>query len=328
MPITSLTSDAEALTMTIVADFPVSPTRLWQAWADPRQLERFWGPPSWPATFTRHDLRVGGESHYFMAGPEGQTSHGYWRFLKVEAPTLFELEDGFADADGNPNFDLPGCTMRLQIEATATGSRFVITSTFPSADAMEQMLAMGMQEGIQAALSQMDDVLADLRDYSASFKAALEVIDETRLRITRVVRGSLQQVWRAYHEPALLQRWMLGPPGWTMPVCEVATAVGESYRYEWENPADGARFGFIGEVKESAAPHHEVTTQAPIGMDVTANVNEMRLIPRPGNRTCIDVTITCPSVEIRDILLSTNMVDGMESSYARLDDLLAEPPEA
>ena len=324
MPITSITSDADALTMTIVADFPVSTDRLWQAWADPRQLERFWGPPTWPATFTQHDLSVGGESHYYMAGPEGQTSHGYWRFTKVEAPTLFEVEDGFADADGNPNFDLPGCTMRLKIEATEAGSRFTTTSTFPSVDAMEQMMAMGMKEGIQAALGQMDDVLADLRDYSANMAAELELIGEDQARVSRVVRGSLTQVWRAHHEADLVRTWMLGPDGWTMPVCETATAVGETYRYEWESAADGTRFGFEGEVKESEAPHREVTSEAPIGMDVTPNINEMRLIPQPGNRTRIELTITYANSEVRAMILGTGMLDGMETSYARLDALFAE----
>ncbi len=77
MPITSITKDTEALTMTVVADFGVPVRRLWDAYADPRQLERFWGPPTWPATFSRHDMAVGGRSHYLMTGPDGDQSHGY-----------------------------------------------------------------------------------------------------------------------------------------------------------------------------------------------------------------------------------------------------------
>jgi uncharacterized protein YndB with AHSA1/START domain len=72
VPITSVTKDAAKLTLTVVAEFPVSQQRLWDAYADPRQLERFWGPPDFPATFTRHDMKVGGRSEYFMTGPEGQ----------------------------------------------------------------------------------------------------------------------------------------------------------------------------------------------------------------------------------------------------------------
>ena len=76
MPITSITKNPEALTMEVVADFPVRVERLWDAYADPRQLEKFWGPVEWPATFTRHDMFPGGRSEYAMTGPDGETSAG------------------------------------------------------------------------------------------------------------------------------------------------------------------------------------------------------------------------------------------------------------
>ena len=68
----------------MIGEYPVPVERLWQAYADPRQLERFWGPESWPATFTRHDMAVGGRSEYRMTGPDGSSSQGWWRFLQVE----------------------------------------------------------------------------------------------------------------------------------------------------------------------------------------------------------------------------------------------------
>ncbi len=66
MPVTSVESDTESLTMTLVADFPVGPERLWAVFTDPRQLERFWGPPGWPATFDAFDFRIGGQAKYHM----------------------------------------------------------------------------------------------------------------------------------------------------------------------------------------------------------------------------------------------------------------------
>jgi len=83
MPITSVTKDPAALSMTVVADFAVPVRRLWDAYADPRQLERFWGPPTYPARFTRHDMYPGGRSAYVMTGPDGDQSHAYWEFLSV-----------------------------------------------------------------------------------------------------------------------------------------------------------------------------------------------------------------------------------------------------
>ena len=96
MPITEVSSNAKALTLTIIADYPVPVTRLWDAYADPRQLERFWGPEQWPATFTRHDMAVGGRSQYFMTGPDGTVAGGWFRFLAVDPHKGFEVEDGFS----------------------------------------------------------------------------------------------------------------------------------------------------------------------------------------------------------------------------------------
>jgi uncharacterized protein YndB with AHSA1/START domain len=161
VPILSVSSNAKALSLTVVGEYPVPLDRLWAAWVDPRQLERFWGPPTWPATFTRHDMVPGGESRYHMTGPNGETAAGYWRFLSVEPGRSFEVEDGFCDAEGRPNHELPGCRLQARFEATAAGSRIVLLTRFPTVEAMEQLLGMGMMEGMQGALAQMDDVLAD-----------------------------------------------------------------------------------------------------------------------------------------------------------------------
>ncbi|MCA9570723.1 MAG: SRPBCC domain-containing protein [Myxococcales bacterium] len=159
MPITSVIPDAETLTLTVVGDYAVPVERLWAAWTDPRQLERFWGPPTWPATFTAFDLRVGGKAEYHMTGPEGQKSGGYWRFTEVHPGRGFTFVDGFCQPDGTPNDDLPGTIMEMEFESTPGGSRYVAVSRFPSIEAMEQLVAMGMIEGLKAAQAQLDGVL-------------------------------------------------------------------------------------------------------------------------------------------------------------------------
>ena len=119
MPVTSVASDANALTLTVVGDYPVPVERLWAAYADPRQLERFWGPDTWPATFTRHDMEVGGRSEYYMTGPDGSTPRGWWRFVAVEPVRRIEVEDGFAHDDGTPNDAMPSMRMVFTFEPTA-----------------------------------------------------------------------------------------------------------------------------------------------------------------------------------------------------------------
>jgi uncharacterized protein YndB with AHSA1/START domain len=159
MSVTSVEKDAESLTMTITAQFDAPVTRVWQVWEDPRQLERWWGPPTYPATVVGHDLTPGGSVTYFMTGPEGDKHHGWWRVSAVDAPRYLEFVDGFADADGNPNPNLPVTTTRVNLHAEPAGTRMQITTIFPTAQAMQELMAMGMDEGMAAAMGQLDGLL-------------------------------------------------------------------------------------------------------------------------------------------------------------------------
>ena len=323
MPITNVTSDPAALTVTVEGEYGVPVERLWEAYADARQLERFWGPETWPATFTRHDMWQGGWSQYYMTGPDGSRSYGWWRFLAVERPHRFEVEDGFADEEGRPNPSMPTMRMVFTFAETATGSRFTSVTYFPSIEAMEQLVAMGMMEGLRSALGQLENVLADLASFAATRSTEAHILNDRQVRITRVIRGSVDQVWRAHNERALLQRWLLGPDGWTMPVCDVASKVGETYRYEWEKADGSQRFGFEGELLELDSPYRAVTTERMIGTEGAEAVNEMTLTP-VGAGTLLTLVVTYPNAEVRDAALGSGMTLGMERSYQRLEEEVLE----
>lgn len=160
MSVIDVSKDTEALTMTVTAEFDVTAERAWQLWADPRQLERWWGPPTYPATVVEHDLTPGGGVSYYMTGPEGDTPHGWWKVLEVEPPRRLVVEDGFADQDGVPVETMPTMIMRLDIADRPGGVTMTIHTTFPSLEAMEQLVAMGMEEGIRLAIGQIDAILA------------------------------------------------------------------------------------------------------------------------------------------------------------------------
>lgn len=161
MSVTSVHKDPAALTMTVTAEYAAPIDRVWGLWADPRKLERWWGPPTYPATFVDHDLTPGGHVSYFMTGPEGDKPRGWWRILSVEAPHRLEFEDGFADDAGEPDPGMPTMIMRVTIDEPGTGvTRMVIETTFPSKESMEQLIEMGMEEGMSAAVGQIDDLLA------------------------------------------------------------------------------------------------------------------------------------------------------------------------
>lgn len=161
MTVVAVDKDPARLTMTLDAEFDASPDRVWQLWADPRQLERWWGPPTYPATVTAHDLRPGGRVEYHMTGPEGDQPRGYWQVVEAEPPHRLVFRDGFADADGRPNTDMPINDVRVSIRAVERGrTRMSIESVFPDAAAMEQLLAMGMEQGLTEAVGQIDAILA------------------------------------------------------------------------------------------------------------------------------------------------------------------------
>lgn len=320
MPIISIESDPQLLTLTAIGEYTVPLARLWQAWADPRQLERFWGPPCWPATFVEHDLRPGGRSRYFMTGPNGECARGIWVIDEVVTGSCVRYRDSFANDDWQADTAMPESKTELRFEETSTGSRFVAISTFASVEAMEQLIAMGMLEGMREAIGQLDALLDDLQAYVREMSTALEIVDDTHVAIRRVVRGTIDQVWRAHHDAELLRRWCYGPDGWSMVVCEVGTEVGAVWRYEWVGP-DEAQFGFTGEVLEIEAPRRSVTTERMVDTDGPGTQNTLTLTPRPGRTTLIENLIEYPSAEVRDMILATGMVDGMEMSYTRIDAL-------
>ncbi len=162
MTVTAVRKDPQNRTMVLEAEFEASPDRVWQLWADPRQLERWWGPPTYPATVTAHDLRAGGRVEYHMTGPEGDQPKGYWEVDEVEPPRRLVFRDGFANDDGTPNPAFPESTGRVSIEAIGGGrTRMTIESEFPTVEAMEQVLAMGMEEGLTQAVGQIDAILAE-----------------------------------------------------------------------------------------------------------------------------------------------------------------------
>jgi uncharacterized protein YndB with AHSA1/START domain len=102
MPLTNVSNDAAAKTVTLIAEFDAPVERVWQLYADPRQLEQWWNPPGFPLTITDHDLSVGGMVQAQLTTPDGRKVHAYWRITAVDAPRSMEWEDGFLDDNLEP----------------------------------------------------------------------------------------------------------------------------------------------------------------------------------------------------------------------------------
>jgi uncharacterized protein YndB with AHSA1/START domain/DNA-binding transcriptional ArsR family regulator len=286
MPITSVTSDAEALTLTVVGDYPVPVERLWEAYADPRQLERFWGPETWPATFTRHDMAAGRPLAVLHDRPGRQHVARLVALPGGGAGAPVRVEDGFAHEDGRPNEEMPTMRMVFTFEPTATGSRFTSVTYFPSLEAMEQLVEMGMLEGLRSALGQLDDVLADLASFAAD----------------RATGGADPGATRRSASPASSAGGGAGVA--RAPRARAAAAVAARARRLDDAGVRGrhggrrllplrvggggrlGRFGFEGELLESEPPHRAVTTERMIGMEGPGTVNEMTLTPVEATARC------------------------------------------
>ncbi len=160
MTVTRVDKDFDTLTLTLIAEVDSPVESVWELWADPRKLERWWGPPNCPATVEEHDLRPGGAVRYSMALPDGGTSRGWWRITSIDPPRSLAFTDGWSDADGTPNAELPTTTIRMVLTEQDGRTTMELFSTFGSREQMEQMVEMGMAEGIREAVGQMDALLA------------------------------------------------------------------------------------------------------------------------------------------------------------------------
>jgi uncharacterized protein YndB with AHSA1/START domain len=160
MPVTNVAHDLHSLTLTIEAEFAAPVDRIWQIYADPRQLEKIWGPPTYPATVVEHDFRPGGRVHYYMTGPEGDKHAGWWKITDVDEPNSFTFDDGFADLEFNPAPDMPVSHNVYTFTATQGGTKATYIATYESAEALQQVLDMGVVDGASQAINQIDALIA------------------------------------------------------------------------------------------------------------------------------------------------------------------------
>ena len=152
-------------------------------------------------------------------------------------------------------------------------------------------------------------------------KLIVTVPSDREIAMTRVFNAPRKLVFDAWTKPELVRRWLLGPPGWTMPVCEIDLKVGGAYRFEWLGQ-DGTRMGMGGVYREIVTPERIVNTQL---FDVDWTGGETLgtlLLTEQGGKTTLTNSVLYPSREARDAALRTRMAEGVEAGYARLDELL------
>ena len=152
---------------------------------------------------------------------------------------------------------------------------------------------------------------------------------DREVRVVRSFNAPRTLVWEAHTKPELMQRWLLGPPGWSMPVCEMDLRVGGAYRWRWRSDEDGKEFGFFGKFLEVSPParlvHEENYDPGDVGGPMSSEPAIITAIFEDANDvTTLTVTMRFASKEARDGAVASGMTDGMEMSYAKLDGLLAD----
>ena len=153
---------------------------------------------------------------------------------------------------------------------------------------------------------------------SGQLNAALPSARE--LRLTRHFRAPRQLVWDCHTQPVLIKRWLLGPPGWTMPVCEVDLQIGGRYRYEWHSDR-GLAMALSGVYREIEAPVRLGDTQMFDDNWTQGPADTTLVLFEEDGGTRLELTILYASEAARDIALATPMMDGMEAGYERLESL-------
>ncbi|MBK8838482.1 MAG: SRPBCC family protein [Hyphomonadaceae bacterium] len=161
-------------------------------------------------------------------------------------------------------------------------------------------------------------------------KAQVSLPSDTEVRVTRDFAAPRNLVWQAHTDPKLVKRWMLGPPGWSMPVCEMDVRPGGKYRWRWRSDENRAEFGFHGDFHEVDAPakmvHAEYYDPGDIGgaMDISHPAIIRTAFSEKSGVTSLEMVMRFASRDIRDAAVSTGMTDGMEMGYERLDQMFAE----
>jgi uncharacterized protein YndB with AHSA1/START domain len=150
---------------------------------------------------------------------------------------------------------------------------------------------------------------------------SVETPSDREVRVARIFNAPRHLVWDCHTKPELVRRWLLGPPGWSMPLCEIDLRIGGKYHFRWRNEGDGTEFGSNGIYREIEPPARIVTTERFDWAQGEA-LNTLMLTEQSG-KTALTLTMLFASKEARDGALATGMTDGMEASYQRLDQIAA-----
>jgi len=142
---------------------------------------------------------------------------------------------------------------------------------------------------------------------------------DREIALTREFNAPRQLVWDAHTKPELVKKWLLGPPGWSMPVCKIDLRVGGTYRFEWRNDADGTTMAMGGTYKEVKPIERIVQTEKFDDPWYEGEAVSTFTLREQGIKTILTTTVRYASKAVRDSVIKSGMTTGVEQSFDRLE---------
>jgi uncharacterized protein YndB with AHSA1/START domain len=153
-------------------------------------------------------------------------------------------------------------------------------------------------------------------------KLELTTPSDREIVMARVFAKPRKRVFEAFTKPEHLQRWLLGPDGWTMPICEVDLRAGGAFRYVWRNAANGREFGLLGTYRELVPPERIVHVERFDDPTMPGDAQVTTTFVERGSTTTVTMTILYESKDVRDMALESGMDRGVSASFDRLARIL------
>lgn len=302
---------------------------VWEAWADPAQVARWWGPRGFTTTTEKREFRPGGVWLHVMRGPDGTEYPNHSVFEEIVRPSRIVYSHG-GEKKGGPSVRFRSTWTFDEVEGGKT--RVTLHGVFPTAAEFERVVReFNAVEGGKQTLERFGEELEKIK--------AAGTTAEPRFIIVRTFDAPRERVWRAWTEPKQMARWW-GPKIFTTPVCEMDVRPGGAYRVVMRGP-DGVDYPLTGNFREIAAPERLVLTMDPTGHPAAwhdlvdphraAGENNPAGILLTtvtfedlGGKTRLTVQTRFESARIGEAMLKMGMTEGWSESLDRLANLVAK----
>ena len=155
---------ANGNTLTVERSFNAPLELVWRAWTEADLLDQWWAPKPWKSETSHMDFKEGGYRLYAMVGPEEERHLGRTDYLSIHVHQQFSGDDSFCDAEGNINPEFPVAKFKNQFEAVSGKTSVIVTTQYASEEHLQQVIQMGMKEGLTMAFDSLDHVLERMKD--------------------------------------------------------------------------------------------------------------------------------------------------------------------